>query len=293
MNLKNLILIFVLLYAMKSMAGVSCEIESFNKVFYCNKSKVQITDIIKSSTCSTQEQLKFVKSLLSYDGNVPFYQLKEELSAGVTISPAMIQVQSFNDLLKAKLGLSGNHQFTQIKGHTFSAIGITTDQTISANIENNNLGQKHISFEILNSLTGKKIKHWISSVLKVKTKALISNSFQSFNNTGVSKNMFNVKEVYSDHPERLFKDFSKVSFYRLGRPLTQGQLVKKTDLSPLLLVRAGVPTSIYYKQNGINLTSKATPVSSGKFGDFIRLKTKTNKIITGKVSDFNKVVIQL
>lgn len=293
MNFKNLILIFVLLYAMKSMAGTNCKIESYNKVFYCDKSKVELTDVIKNSDCSTKEQLQFIKSLLSYDGNVPYYQLKEDLSQGVTISPSMIQVQSFNDLLKSKLGFSAAHQFTNIKGHTFSAIGITPEQTITASLQNRNLGQKHISFEILNSMTGKKVKHWISSVLKVQTKALVSNSFQSFNNSGVSKQMFDIKNVYSEHPERLFKDFSKLEFYRLGRPLSQGQLVKKTDFSPLLLVRAGVPSSITYKQNGINLTSKATPVTSGKFGDFIRLKTKNNKVITGKVSDFNKVVIQL
>lgn len=293
MNFKNLVLIFILLYAMKSMASESCTINTWNKIYTSDQGTVDVSTLIKESDCSDSLKLKFVDAISKYEGQIPSYQLSEEIGSQVSITPKKIAIDSLDNLLRSKLNLSDKHKFNEIKGHTFNALTLEEAEQVSVKLPNIGLGQKHIALEVTNPISGAIKKHWLSAVLKVKTKALVSKSYLSFNNSGIETDQFEIKEIYSEHPDRLFANFNQLQFHRVGRPIAQGQVVKKNDLSPLLLVRVGVPASVVYKNNNLNLSSKAVPSNSGKFGDVIRLKTKTNKIITGRVLDFNKVEIRL
>ena len=76
--------------------------------------------------------------------------------------------------------------------------------------------------------------------------------------------------------------------------LAQLQPIKKDDFIQHNLVTAGRHTNVIFKSKGINLSLNALPLEYGKFGQDIRLRNpKSNKIIIGKVTDFNTVLVEL
>jgi hypothetical protein len=65
------------------------------------------------------------------------------------------------------------------------------------------------------------------------------------------------------------------------------------DIQPVNLVNYGTPVKINLKNSAISLTKIASPTRSAQFGESVELKINNEKTITGKVIDYNQVVIEL
>lgn len=112
--------------------------------------------------------------------------------------------------------------------------------------------------------------------------------------TPLSKHHLKLKYIKTLHPEKIFSKIENLKYYKLNKTLKEGQYLKINDLYPIPIVKVGDHVNITYITNGITLSGKATSLSHGKIGDQIRLRNKkNNKILFGKIIDFNKVIIVL
>lgn len=292
MTIRNVILLLVLMYAAKSIAA-DCRIETWSKIFYSNKNEITSNDVIKNSSCDNQTNFKFIKSLIDFDGKILTSYLKDDLPQ-VDIIPSSIVIQSINNLLNQKFDLDHNYLWDNATITNKNVITLNDNQNISISVKDTKLGRKTIMLQINDPIQSSDSKLWVTATLKAKIKALVAKSHMSSSYGELNKNLFDTKDVFTEYPERVFSDFRHLNHYRLNRPLSKGSTLKSMDISSLALVHIGVPVKIVHQANGILLNGKAVPMKMGKYGDLIQLRPlNSKKIITGKVVDYNKVIIEL
>ncbi len=292
MKLRNIISLLVLIYAAKSIAA-DCHIKTWDKVFYFSKNEIKSSDVIKETNCDDKTQLQFIKSLVDFEGTISASYLKDDLP-NVEVAPAKITIDSLSNALNRKLEMSNDIRWSDLKSSNNRVITMDAIESFTADLTSRSLGKKSVKVTVTNPISGQDKTYWITGVLETKVKGLAARNHLSSTFTELSKKQFVATEVYTSYPERLFTDIKRIVHYRLNRPLTRGQVLKKSDISSLPLVQIGVPATITLQSKGIQLNGKALPMRMGKFGEVIQLKTlNSKKTLTGRVVDFNKVVIEL
>ena len=116
----------------------------------------------------------------------------------------------------------------------------------------------------------------------------------SFQQKHLEANDFYADEIYTGNPENIVTTLDNITFYKANRTILQGSAVSNLDLQAVNLINYGTPVNVTLKNQNINLQRTAMPNRSAQFGEIIELKNpNNNKIIAGKVVDYNKVVIEL
>ena len=123
---------------------------------------------------------------------------------------------------------------------------------------------------------------------------LVTNTHLNPQEKYLSKAYFKEKIIETDNPTQYFTALDKISFYRLSQPINKNQNVLTTFLNPIYIVQSGQPVALLLKNKNLILTSRGTALSSGRWGDMVKIKNeKNNKVLSGKVINFNKVSISL
>ena len=94
-------------------------------------------------------------------------------------------------------------------------------------------------------------------------------------------------------PENALTTLDNIGFYKSNKTIVQDSVVSNLDLQAVNLINFGTPVSITLQSQNISLQRTAMPMRSARFGEIIELKGPNNKNISGKVVDFNQVVIEL
>lgn len=77
-------------------------------------------------------------------------------------------------------------------------------------------------------------------------------------------------------------------------PLKAGQPIEKRYLTKKIEVVKDSIVTATFQSGGINLTIETQALESGGVGDYIKVKSKEyNKIYQGKITEYNKVLIQI
>jgi flagella basal body P-ring formation protein FlgA len=298
---KNLSVLILILFSPVLVAGESCFINTYPNLWTIDgTAPSEVSSAIKKSNCSPKVRLSFLHFILTRKGSIHSSiiesSLKKDLKTEVIIKPRKLKIGSLNESLKDKFSTSQDWFFKDIKLTSKKKI-LTLDKSSRLILNCNQCefaGEKNIKFIIQNPLNNTNKQEWAQTKIKVRVEALTAASDFNVTNTALSKNMFSKKYVYVATPEKLFTNFKGLAFYKLNKPLRRGQVLNFSDLSSVDLVKAGRPTNISLKNNNLNISSKAMPMRSGKFGEIIQLRhLVTRKIIIGKIVDFNKVVVEL
>ena len=103
------------------------------------------------------------------------------------------------------------------------------------------------------------------------------------------------KSVITDNGQKLlFDDMNNIHFYKLTRLPRVGEVMKKYDLRPKLLVRMGQKVKVQVKNAHVQLTTMAVAKKNGLLGQTIELmNVKSKKLMTAKVVGENKVEVNL
>lgn len=292
MKVRNIVSLLVLIYAAKSIAG-DCYILAWDKNYIISRESITSSSLIKETNCNNKIQVQFVKSLLDFEGSIQSNYLLDDLP-NVDISPKKIVINSLSNLISERFSFGSNYKLDDLKASTIKVITLEQYDSISIRLKNKDLGKKSIAISINNSLKAQNKKIWVTGTLKARVKALVAKTHLTTTYGGIDPSEFEKRLVYSAYPERLFRNLARISHYRLNGPLSKGQALKLSNATALALVRSGTPVRISLEKNGIQLSGKAIPMRMGKYGDIIQLRSiKSKKTLTGKVIDFNKVVIQL
>jgi flagella basal body P-ring formation protein FlgA len=299
MNILNKFSLFLfLIFSLSLQAKETCFIETAHKIYRPEVTTgLGIKNIIKKSNCIIKVQQKFTNMVLSSKGSFNASTLRDSFGKyQVKITPSKIRVFTLNSKLKSYFNQSKNWHWRDL-----SSLNKKATFLLSSNEQLNFhctgcrfTGEKRVQVDINNPILGKIKRHWLKGKIIVRTEALVATTAQTVNNRGILLDSFKLDFVDSIHPEKLFTNKNKLVFYKLNKPIQQGEALEFMDMAPVDLVKAGKAAKIIYDHESISLSGIAIPSKSGKIGDLIQLRhPKTKKIILGKVIDFNKVMVGL
>lgn len=247
--------------------------------------------------CTEKFEEKVVSLINDYSGTVSKRVLVTEIKTKNFTLSNDFKVQTLADFINEQINLPEDWKLINPRptGGTKGLIVKNKKESISVECSLcQNTGEKTIKLELVDAVNNRYQNFWITAEVAVKTQALVSETNLKVDNSPLSPGQFTLKTLYSSKPERFFLSKDKIVFYKVNKPINKGEMLNYSDLSPVNLVQMGRPVSVVLKNNALVLEGSAIASQSGKLGERIRLKnTRTNKVIIGKIIDFNKAEVEL
>ena len=279
-----------------------CSVELFSNIYRLESNQVlSSSDIIHQTTCDLSITNKISLLISNSSGTVGADFLKRELlkdfgSLIIEITPRKLSLRELNPILRDNLTEGTNFYFLNTRSlNAIKALSLVDGEQLKASCEScNNFGEKNIKIDITNPIQNTTRTLWFSSVIMAKIKVFKAKRGLSFQQKHLEIEDFYADEVLSGNPDNALTSLANISFYKANRNILQGSIVTNMDIQAVNLVNFGTPVNVTLKNQNINLQRTAMPVRSANFGEVIELKNpNNNKIIAGKVVDYNKVVIEL
>ncbi|MDO9181242.1 MAG: flagellar basal body P-ring formation chaperone FlgA, partial [Bacteriovorax sp.] len=235
------------------------------------------------------------------NGTVGIDFLKREISKdfkdlSIEITPKKLTTMEINSTFRDQLTNDTNLYFLNSKSlNGLQALGLVEGEQLKINCEScNSFGEKNIKIDITNPIQNSVRTLWFSSRIMAKIKVFKAKRNLSFQQGHLTTEDFYAEDIYSGNPDNALTTLENIYFYKSNKTILQGAVVSNLDLQPVNLVNYGTPVTVTLKNQNINLQRTAMPVRSALFGEVIELRNpNSNKIIAGKVVDYNKVVIEL
>lgn len=279
-----------------------CTLETYAHIYRLAPSQyLAPKDVVKSSNCDNLIINKFTQILMSLEGvalsNVLENELREDFkNTRITLSPAKIYVGNLNDYLKSNLANDTNLFFTDTKlASAKKVLTLNEEEQLEVACENClNYGDKSIKIDIIHPINATRVSQWLSTKVTAKISVLKANKNIGLQNEGFKKDDFITEDLLTTQPDKFISQFDAIKFYKPNKVIIQGMPLTNQDITPMQLVRYGTPVKIVLKNSNISIIKTAIPHKSANFGETIELKNPSNnKLISGKVVDFNKVLIEL
>jgi flagella basal body P-ring formation protein FlgA len=268
--------LFTLLF---SVSIFSCEVELYPYSLVFDSNDMQ--GIVKKTTCSKEKLQIITKSLKQLEGNIPTLYLSSEIK----VTPKSIKIDLAKSLMQSLV--SEEQKFSEVKKDNYYSENEIT-WSISCKSCNSKLGSVLVKLE-----SPQKTFYLNPKLLSSKKVLVLKEHINSLTET-LNHHSVEEKFVFTDRPESFFEDREALKFYKTTRKLNEGHQIRKTDLRPLNLVKRNKLVNVLIQGSNLELKTQAISKQSGKYGDFINLKnTKTKKIFTGKVIDYNQVRVDL
>lgn len=280
----------------------ACSVELFSKIYRLeNNQALTNADIVHTSTCDNAVLNKISQIISNSNGTIGADFLKGELAKdfqtlSINITPRKLSLLELNSTLRDQLTSGSNLYFLDSKSlNGLRALGLLENEQLKANCEScTSFGEKNIKIDITNPLMNTIRTLWFSSKIFAKIKVFKAKRNLSFQQKHLEDSDFYADEIYSGNPDNLVTTLDNIHFYKVNRTIVQGSAISNLDLQPVNLINFGTPVNVILKNQNINLQRTAMPSRSALFGEVIELKNpNNNKILAGKVVDYNKVVIEL
>lgn len=274
-----------------------CNLELPAKIYRLDKNQALLAkDILKNSTCPEETNQKVINLLSQTNGDTYVSSIENQLgNQNVHITPRKVSINFLSETLREQLTAESNLYFFDIRSvNQQSSLNLEESDTIKAVCEScNTYGNKNIKVEITNNINGNVKALWYTSKIFAKVKVIKAKKTLSFQQKSLSSDDFYTDETYTMLPDNLLGSLENIQFYKPTKTLMTGTILTNMDIMPVNLVNYGTPARVVLKNQTINLVKMATPIRSAQFGESVELKVGNNKTITGKVIDFNQVVIEL
>lgn len=286
----------------ESSAADACSIELFSKVYRLEVNQtLSGKDIVYKTNCDSSIFAKLSQIISNSSGSLGADFLKRELKKDfpdmeIEISPRKLSLLDFNLALKDQLAEGSNLFFLNSKSlNAIRALGLQEGEQMKANCEScNSLGEKNIKLDIINPLTNTTRTLWFSSKVMAQVKVFKAKRSLSFQQKHLEPQDFYADQILTSSPDNLLSSLENIEFYKANRTILQDSVVTNLDLQAVNLVTYGTPVQVTLKNQNINLQKTAMPTRSALFGEVVELRnTNNNKILAGKVVNYNEVVIEL
>jgi flagella basal body P-ring formation protein FlgA len=279
-----------------------CTLELFAKVYRLDANQLlTANDLIQKTTCEPIVLSKFSQIISSATGTISSDVIKRELSrdfSSITIDivPRKISIIEINNTFRDQLTADSNLFFLNTKSlNGLKTLGLVDGEQLKVSCEScSNFGEKNIKTEISNPILSTSRALWFSSQIMAKIKIFKARRNLSFQQKHLEKEDFYADEILSKSPENALTSLENINFYKPNRTIVEGAVISNQDIQAVNLINFGTPVQVILKNININLQRTAMPTRSALFGEIIELRNpNNNKIIAGKVVDYNKVVIEL
>lgn len=289
---KNIILVTFML----SLRTFPCSFDGGFRL-YTNNKPHSLPESIKYKNCNNRQISNFLNLLNDFQGALSQRIIHSELKEEKILLKKPIFVASLESLINEKVNTPKGWRI--MNPNPISAkmnfFIVQPGENISISCDTcNQPGNRNLKIIRSNPISGKVDQQWAKVQVAVKGKSLVAKQNLPVNNRALNPSDFQEKEFYSISPEQFFTNKPQLVFYKLNKAVTRGSSLNFSDLSSINLIQMGRPVRVTLRSGTLVLQSKAIANQSGKLGDVIRLKNlSTNKTIIGKVTDFNKVEVEL
>lgn len=280
----------------------ACRVDMFAKIYKLDPHQsLNTNDIVQKTDCDSAVSQKLAQIIANSTGTVGIDFLKRELIKDfpellIEISPRKLSIMELNSTLRDQLSAGSNLYFLDTKSlNGIKTLGLIEGEQLRTTCEScSSFGEKNLKIDIVNPVSTSMRTLWFSSRIMAKIKVFKAKRNLSFQQRHLEKTDFYEDEIYTGSPENVVTSIDNIHFYKANRTIVQGSAVSNLDLQAVNLINFGTPVNVLLKSQNINLQRTAMPVRSAQFGETIELRNpNNNKIIAGKVVDYNKVVIEL
>lgn len=260
----------------------------------------QTADLMKSSAhtaCSDETLKELNETLTSVQGKITSFQLAEILKAKnhkVTVQPGLIQIQHLKQLVHEQLLLPPGVQLRSYEAvNSDNFISLAPGDQVEVECTACLYGsQQPINLKII-GFDGTERTLMVKGDFKKMVKAYrLIGSRSAFSD--IQPEYLKEEFVESIPHTDLVTNLDTLKFYKLNKPVRAGDLLKRSDLNAVNLVRAGVRTEVLIDNELVKLKTTGISRSNGTWGQYVEVfSPQKNKKYLGKVIDLNKVLIDL
>lgn len=288
----KVLLILLIFLASTSLRANTCTLDSYPLLITADMTSIPVSrESILKTTCSEQ-RIRKVFNHLKTDGAIDFTTAKNLFN--VKLSPQKISYYNLTEIANEKLSIPADTKLFEVNFisnrkvlplDNLNQLSLNCSTCLSA-------GSKNISLNIKRD--DRQETEWLTANMKTKMETLVAARSISVNYRPLEKSDFKIQYNYVNGPEQIFTDPEQLKFYQLSRRIEGGEQLTRQHLAPVLLVSPGTEVNTLLVSDGIKLEGRATAVNGGHLGERIRLRhSRTNRILNGKVVDFNQVVLNL
>ncbi len=271
--------------------NTNCTITTYDRIVKINK--VLDDSIIKTSNCTQDIQSHFINFITNAEGKLRTSHVSKIFQNShktlVTIDPAIIKVHTLNSIIEKKFSLN---KFTVSNTKAIfsqASLNLSDKQKLGFDCKNcKEPGEKNINISY-----GTKTL-WATSTFYQERKAYFSKDAIHYRTPLLRQTDFKERVISDRGRNNYFTDIEHIHFYKLNKNLKQNAPLKSNDLIPKKLISYGQKVKVIFKSSKIQLNSTAIAKKNGRWGDYIELvNSKSKKKITGRVVNFNTVVVDI
>jgi flagella basal body P-ring formation protein FlgA len=278
-------------------SAFACEVQLPHQmlVFSADQSEKNIYHIKNCESNVTDELHQIISGL---EGRIAAFQLKEMMNTRgyqIEITPHSVVIQQFRTVIRDQLLLPPGVQVKETRSINMPGIlALPAGDKIEVNCSGCLYGtQQTLNVTVL-GFDGSRQTHMASADFKKMVKAFRLTaalpSFSSVSDTTILKEEYIETIPHTD----LITDVETLKFYKTNKPLKAGEILKKSDLNAVNLVRAGLKTDVVLENQMIRIKTSGISRGNGTIGELVEVyHPQKNKKYQGRVIDINKVLVEL
>lgn len=291
----------IFLFTSLQVSASECSVELFAKIYRLHVGQtLAARDVVRDSNCTPEISNKISAIISNSEGTIGTDFLKNELQkdfgdVSVNFTNKKISLLDFNEAIRDQLLPGSNLFFTQARSlNGISSLGLVEGEQMRAVCDAcQSFGEKNIKIDINNVIANSSRTLWFASKIMAKVKVVKAKRSISFQQKNLEAKDFYFEDVLTMSPDNALTSLDNIHFFKSNKTILQNAVVSNLDLQPVNLVNYGTPANVTLVHGSISLQKTAMPIRSARFGETVELRGPNNKNISGKVVDYNKVVIEL
>jgi flagella basal body P-ring formation protein FlgA len=281
----------------------SCDIKTFSQIIFTQNKNVQNfeKEIIKESNCEPETRKAFLSLISTIRGelraeHVSSILTEQGIQQDVNLEPSKISLSTLESVIQSKTLLNNGFELSEIQFVGLEgALTLNEQERVKVDCSQCELlGTQNLRLSIVDPILNDNRTFWAKSLISKKIKVWkVKDDISSLTEGNITSQL-TLEEIAVTHPENYLSESQDLKFFKLNKNLRRGDIVKQSDVSPIILIKTGNRVKIKIDNKNLNLVSTGLANKSAIFGDSIELTNlNSKKKIVGRVTDYNTVVIDL
>lgn len=292
-----MIIKFICLFLFLTVQAFACEVLlPYQMLVFSSEPSGKNVYQVKNCDAKVSDDLHQIVSGL--EGRVASFQLKEMMNSRghqIEIAPQSVMIQQFRTVIRDQLLLPPGVQVKETRSiNSPGILALPAGDKVEVSCIGCLYGtQQSLNVTIL-GFDGSRQAMMASADFKKMVKAFRLTSalpsFSSVNDTNILKEEYIETIPHTD----LITDVEMLKFYKTNKPLKAGEILKKSDLNAVNLVRAGLKTDVVLENQMVRIKTSGISRGNGTIGELVEVyHPQKNKKYQGRVIDINKVLVEL
>lgn len=292
-----MIIKFIALFLFLTVQAFACEVNlPYQMLVFSTEQSGK--NVYQEKNCDSKVSDDLHQIITGLEGRVASFQLKEMMNSRghqIEITPQSVMIQQFRSVIRDQLLLPPGVQVKETRSiNSPGILALPAGDKVEVSCIGCLFGTQQSLNVTIVGFDGTRQAMMASADFKKMVKAFRLTaalpSFSSVNDTGILKEEFIETIPHTD----LITDVEMLKFYKTNKPLKAGEILKKSDLNAVNLVRAGLKTDVVLENQLVRIKTSGISRGNGTIGELVEVyHPQKNKKYQGRVIDINKVLVEL